>query len=189
MKIILGSSSRFRQEMLSQMGYQFSIVSPDIDEKSIRDTNPRKLVMAIALAKAEAILSKIPEPAIIITADQVVLFKGEIREKPTSEEEARNFLSSYGESPIETINAVVATNSKTGKQSSGTDSTRIFLRPIPEETINSLIQEGIIFHCAGGLRLEDPLMQPFIIEIKGSQDSLMGLPKELTRSLIEKVQE
>lgn len=115
MNIILGSSSRFRQEMLSQMGYQFSIVSPDIDEKAIRDADPHKLVMAIALAKAEAILSKIQEPVIVITADQVVTFKGEIREKPTSEKEARNFLSSYGESPIETINAVVVTNSKTNR--------------------------------------------------------------------------
>ena len=187
MKIILGSSSKFRQQILTEMGYDFEVISPDIDEKKIRDVDPKKLVLALAHAKAEAILKKIQEPAVIITADQVVTFKGEIREKPSSPEQVREFLESYGNNMSETVNGIVVTNTVNKKQESAYDTVQVFLHDIPSHVIDQLIEEGVIFHCAGALRLEDPLMVPFIKEIRGSQDSLMGLPKNLTKSLMQKV--
>lgn len=187
MKVILGSSSKFRQQVMQDLGYDFEIVSPDIDEKSIRDNNPEKIVTKLAHAKAEAIIKKIKEPALIITADQVISFKGKIREKPTSNEEAFEFLSSYGEEPSETVNSVVATNTENGKQISGIDIVKVYLNPIPQDVINKLIEQGIIFHCAGALRLEDPLMKAFIQKIDGTEDSLMGLPKTLVKNLIKQV--
>ncbi|KAL6956115.1 hypothetical protein U1Q18_044382, partial [Sarracenia purpurea var. burkii] len=50
-KIILGSSSIARRKILAEMGYDFMIVTADIDEKSIRREKPEDLVMAIAEAK------------------------------------------------------------------------------------------------------------------------------------------
>ena len=98
-KIILGSSSVARRKILSEMGYLFTIMTADIDEKSIRKETPEDLVMALAEAKAEAILQRLPvddylkeaEPTLLITSDQVVVYEGVIREKPTSKEEARQF--------------------------------------------------------------------------------------------------
>jgi septum formation protein len=184
MKVILGSSSKFRQQIMQDLGYDFDIINPDIDEKIIRDNDPKALVLMIAYAKADAIIKKINEPALIITADQVISFMGKIREKPISNIEAYEFLSSYGKEYSETINAVVVTNTKNGRQASGIDIARVYLRKIPKNVINKIIGEGIIFHCAGALRLEDPLMKPYIKRIEGSEDSLMGLPKALTKKLI-----
>nr|AEV89965.1 Maf-like protein [Humulus lupulus]AEV89966.1 Maf-like protein [Humulus lupulus]BAF85812.1 putative Maf-like protein [Humulus lupulus] len=78
-KIILGSSSVARRKILAEMGYDFAIMTADIDEKSIRKEIPEELVVALAEAKAAAILPRIPtgdyinavEPTLLITADQV----------------------------------------------------------------------------------------------------------------------
>ncbi|MEK7551684.1 MAG: nucleoside triphosphate pyrophosphatase [Patescibacteria group bacterium] len=187
MKIILGSSSKFRQKVMQDLGYDFEVISPNIDEKNIRDNDLKKLVLKIAYAKANAIIEKIKEPALIITADQVISFNGTIREKPVSKEEAYQFLSSYKEKPLEAINGIVVTNTKRKIQKSGIDIVKVYLRPIPKNIINKLIDEGLIFHCAGALRFEDPLMKPFIQKIEGSEGSLMGLPKILTIKLITNV--
>lgn len=119
MKIILGSQSKGRQDVLKRMGYDFEAMSANIDEKSIRHFNPADLVLLIAQAKTLALLPKIKEPAILITADQVVLFNGEIREKPIDKKQAYEFLKSSHLHPIETIGAVVVTNTKTGKSVNG----------------------------------------------------------------------
>ncbi|GMP81354.1 hypothetical protein CsSME_00036096 [Camellia sinensis var. sinensis] len=58
-KIILGSSSVARRKVLAEMGYDFTIMSADIDEKSIRKEKPEELVMALAEAKADAILLRL----------------------------------------------------------------------------------------------------------------------------------
>ncbi|MCH91503.1 maf-like protein [Trifolium medium] len=50
-KIILGSSSIARRKILSEMGYEFTLMTADIDEKSIRKDTPEELVTALAEAK------------------------------------------------------------------------------------------------------------------------------------------
>ncbi|HWY79731.1 MAG TPA: Maf family protein [Candidatus Sulfotelmatobacter sp.] len=187
MKIILGSSSQFRKQMLQEMGYDFEVVSPDINEKLIRDVNPEKLVLSLALAKAKAITNNIKYPATIITADQVISFDGTIREKPKDEQDARSFLLSYGIKPSKVINGIVVTNTLNNKQVTAIDIVEFYLEPLTKEVIDELIKQKIIFQCAGALRLEDPLMKPFIKEIRGTPDSFMGLSKKLTESLLKEV--
>ncbi|KAL4559439.1 hypothetical protein LXL04_031577 [Taraxacum kok-saghyz] len=77
-KIILGSSSIARRKILAEMGYEFTLMSADIDEKSIRTEKPEELVMALAKEKADAIVSKLQKsddqkkdatPSILIASD------------------------------------------------------------------------------------------------------------------------
>ncbi|KAK1275448.1 hypothetical protein QJS04_geneDACA003733 [Acorus gramineus] len=51
-KIILGSSSAARKDILAEMGYQFTVMTADIDEKSMRREKPEELVMVLAEAKS-----------------------------------------------------------------------------------------------------------------------------------------
>ncbi|XLS54359.1 hypothetical protein HN51_004114 [Arachis hypogaea] len=57
LQIILGSSSVARRKILSEMGYEFTKMTADIDEKSIRKETPEELVMALAEAKCFVSLS------------------------------------------------------------------------------------------------------------------------------------
>src|SRR3989344_5547078 len=95
MKIILGSQSKGRRKMLEEMGYEFEVRSANIDEKAIRIDDPKELTLALARAKAEALRAQFLEDAILITSDQVVVWNGEIREKPQDKKKAEDFLEGY----------------------------------------------------------------------------------------------
>lgn len=115
--IILGSSSSNRQFVLSRCGWHFDVMVPDIDEKAIRNPDPYLLPVIIAKAKATAILSRLDVsrgPFVLLTADQIVLYGSEVREKPINEAQAMEFLSSYSEREVSTVSAVVATHYPSG---------------------------------------------------------------------------
>lgn len=188
MNLILGSSSKYRQQILREQGYDFTIISPDIDEKAIRDADPHKLVLLLAAAKAEAILPKLTEPAIVITADQVVDWRGQIREKPASPEQAREFLHGYAEAPATTVSGIQVINTANGKRANGVDRATIYFSAIPEAVIDALIEKGDIFHHSGGFAIEESILQPYITKIEGPKDSVWGMPITLLQRLIEQVQ-
>lgn len=98
---------------------------------------------------------------------QVVVHSGELREKPESPEEARRFIRSYGDSPASTIGACVCTCLETGTTVEDLDICRVHMDPVPEDVINSLIEEGGVFATAGGLMVEHPLVQPHVTRIEG----------------------
>ena len=95
MKLILGSQSKGRAQVLRDAGFEFRVMHADIDEKAIRSENFEELPLLIARAKAAGLLPRISEPAYLITADLVIVCNGELREKPISYEEAERFLKSY----------------------------------------------------------------------------------------------
>lgn len=186
MKIILGSKSKGRKKILTEMGYDFDIMDPDIDEKAIRFEDPRELTLALAKAKVEALLPQISEPAILITSDQIVVYQDKIREKPENAEEAREFLRSYNEEHAETVTAVAATNTKTGKSASEVEIAKIYFNPFSDKDIDEIIKLGDTFHYAGGFDVAG-YWEKYVKKIEGNRDSVIGLPKELTKKLIEKV--
>ncbi|KAF2302292.1 hypothetical protein GH714_034003 [Hevea brasiliensis] len=166
-KIILGSSSMARRQILSEMGYEFSIMTADIDEKCIRKEKPEELVMALAHAKADAIVTRLQtmgqleenaHATLLITADTVVLYKGMIREKPTTKEEARNFIKGWVFWwSCSCCGIVLVTNLTTGTRKGAWERAEVYFHEIPDEVIDSLV---------------------------GSTDTVMGLSKALTEKLI-----
>ncbi|XP_039158625.1 7-methyl-GTP pyrophosphatase isoform X3 [Eucalyptus grandis] len=165
-QIILGSSSMPRQHILAEMGYDFTVMTADIDEKAIRKDKPEELVTALAEAK-------------------VVVHEGRIREKPSSKDEARNFIEGYSGGRAEVVGSVLVTNLKTGRREAGWERAEVYFYDIPAEVVQSLIDEGITLNVAGGLMLEHPLTSPIIKEVIGTADTIMGLPKSLTERLIQ----
>ncbi|KAE8100243.1 hypothetical protein FH972_018160 [Carpinus fangiana] len=192
-KIILGSSSVARRTILAEMGHEFTIVTADIDEKGIRKEKPEDLVMALAEAKADAIMSKLrtinnqrrdDKQTILIAADTVVVYEDVVREKPSSKEEAQQFLKDYSGGHAATVGSVLVTNLKTGFRKGEWDRVEIYFHEIPDEIIEKLIEEGSVLNVAGGLIIEHPLILPFVKQVVGTTDSVMGLPKDLTEKLI-----
>ncbi|XP_058225607.1 uncharacterized protein LOC131334549 isoform X2 [Rhododendron vialii] len=191
-KIILGSSSVHRQKVLAEMGYDFTIMTADIDEKSIRRNTPEEMVMAIAEAKAEAIIAKLPidyckqdaEPPLLITGDQVVVYEGKVREKPSSKEEARQFIKGYSSGTAGTVSSVLVTNLKSGLSKGDWEKAEIHFHAIPDQVVDNLIQEKMVLNVAGALISEHPLLLPYVKQLVGTTESMMGLPKALTERLI-----
>ncbi|XP_023728213.1 uncharacterized protein LOC111875911 isoform X2 [Lactuca sativa] len=193
-RIILGSSSIARRKILAEMGYEFALMSADIDEKSIRTEKPEELVMALAKAKADAIVSKLQTsddqkkdviPSILIASDTVVVYDGTIREKPSSEEEARQFIKDYSGKHAATLSSVFVTNLKTGFTKVDCDKAEIYFHDIPDDVVEKLIEEGLVLRVAGALIIEHPLVAPYVKNLIGTSDSVMGLPKALTEKLLK----
>lgn len=186
MRIILGSQSRQRKNILEEMGFDFDVMPAGIDEKAVRHDNPKDLVIILAHAKADALLVSITEPALLITSDQVVVCNNVILEKPESKAEAREFLTGYNQYPAQTVTGVVVTNTKTGQRAGAVDVAKVYFKGFSAEEINELVQKGDVFDYAGGFTIADKWMNN-IERIEGAQDSVLGLPKEVTQRLIDQV--
>ncbi len=191
MKLILGSASRWRRQILKEAGFEFVVMAADIDEKKIRHADPVVLALEIAKAKAEALLPKIQEPALLITTDQIVVCNGEVFEKPCDPDEARRFMHCYNAHPASTITAVVVTNCATGKQVSGVDVVSVEFHRIPEAEMERLIVDKEIFFCAGGFQVEglNGELNQYIKTVDGDVDSVKGLPMQLLNKLFDEINE
>uniref|UniRef100_A0A0R0GM78 Maf-like protein n=1 Tax=Glycine max TaxID=3847 RepID=A0A0R0GM78_SOYBN len=112
---------------------------------------------------------------------EVAVYEGVIREKPTSKEEARQFLKDYSGKLAATVGSVLVTNLKTGLRKGDLDRVDVLFSP----TFAILVDEGITLNVAGGLIIEHPLIFPYVKEVVGTTDSMMGLPKALTEKLLK----
>ncbi len=177
MKIILGSASENRRRVLRAARYDFEVMSADIDEKAIRHENLYEIPVLLAKAKAVALFPKIKEPAFLITADQVIVWNGKLREKATSIEEARHFLEMFSGSEFsaEHVNGITVTNTATGRSLTEREISRVYFSKIPREIINTFLAEGIWGKYAGGYGVDHPLLAPFI-RLEGTMESALGLP-------------
>ncbi len=154
------------------------------------------MLLAVAHAKADALLPKLqseapPRAQLVITADQVIGFGGEIREKPSSPEQAKEFLQSYGASgtPAECVTAVVVSCVASGERFGGVDVAWQHWLPIPDDVADAVIAKGDVMRCAGSFMVDEPLLEPFQGERVGEMESVEGMPISLTRSLLLKAAE
>lgn len=187
--IILGSQSKYRKGVLKELGYKFETMSSDIDEKAIRDDDPNELILKLARAKNDALKNKIGAEDILITSDQITIYKGEIREKPTSREEAYKFLKSYSNSNLTTYTSLVVFNKANGKQAEGVDIVPVYFNEILESDIQTLIHQDNILHLGGGFLIQDPILFKCVKKIDGDIKSVMAMPPKLLQRLLKEVKE
>jgi len=81
MKLVLGSTSPFRKTLLERLRIDFVCDSPDIDETPLENEAVEKMVIRLAIAKAQAISQRHPE-SLIIGSDQSAVLNGEKLSKP-----------------------------------------------------------------------------------------------------------
>jgi septum formation protein len=127
---------------------------------------------------------------ILLTGDQVVTCQGHILEKPESEEEAVQFVQKYATDPPSTVGSCVIHHYPSGIQVEGVDTATIYFDSKLDATrlVRQLVEEGEpVLSCAGGLMIEHPLVQEYVQRIDGTQDSVMGLSKDLVQRLLEEL--
>mmetsp|Transcript_25243 Transcript_25243/g.59527 ORF Transcript_25243/g.59527 Transcript_25243/m.59527 type:complete len:308 (+) Transcript_25243:157-1080(+) len=211
--LLLGSASFTRKLILGEMGVPYSKFVRPIDEKALGDRSenapPRELVLLLANAKMDRLVQELTENNpddlpendgdkgwVVLTGDQVVTCGGKILEKPESVEEAKEFVEGYAASPPSTVGSVVLYHHPSGIRVDGVDTATIHFN---SETlggggssalIDSLIEQGEpVMSCAGGLMIEHPLTQHHVDRIDGTEDSVMGLSKDLVSRLLQELAE
>jgi septum formation protein len=188
--LILGSSSRFRQQVLQDAQIPFSVRTADIDERTLgnRDGNASELVLQLARAKAMAIKHRgdLPIPCILATSDQVVTFEGVILEKPHDAEEARQRLRGYRGKRAATVTSLHLEHVGEGLVEEDVDVAQVEFGELPDAAIEAAIAQGNILHCAGSFDHDDPALKPYI-HCVGDPTSVTGMPLPLFRKLIARL--
>jgi septum formation protein len=85
--LILGSTSKYRRELLQRLRVPFDVVSPDVDETPLAGEAPHTLACRLAMAKAQAVAALHPH-AVVIGSDQVADLNGEPLGKPGTHDRA-----------------------------------------------------------------------------------------------------
>ena len=124
---ILASASPQRKELLKKAGYNFKIVPPDIDESAIptEGIKPCEYAKKLALAKAKSIAAGFPD-RLVIGADTVVDFEGEIIGKPCDAKEAEEITRKLFSRPHKVITAVAILRLSDGIEIVESDTTTVY---------------------------------------------------------------
>ena len=182
--IILASASPRRRQLLSNAGYEFVVVEPDVDESVFVTDGITACEYAemLALAKAKSVAPGYPD-ALVIGADTVADFAGEIIGKPNDAEDAERITSKLFSAPHKVITGLAIVRLRDQTEIVRSDSTTVYPKPMTASQIAEHIQSGTWRDKAGAYAIQET-GDEFVERIEGSLTNVMGLPMELLQSLL-----
>ena len=181
--LILASTSRYRQELLTRLRLPFEAVAPEVDETPLAGEVPAALAERLALAKARAVASLHPH-AVVIGSDQVADLVGEPLGKPGSHAAARAQLQrmSGREVVFQTAVAVVAP----GLAAIERAEVRVRLRPLSDREIETYLLADQPYDCAGSAKVESLGIALLDAVVSDDPTALIGLPLIRTCQLLRR---
>ncbi|PWB38243.1 MAG: hypothetical protein C3F02_04530 [Parcubacteria group bacterium] len=188
MKIIFGIDNDNQERILHEMGVDFIVRPTNFVEHPVHYGDPSQQALAMAKAKAQRLDNDLNEPVVILTTAQVVTYEEHFLHKPKNEAEARKLLDSYHRLPAKCYTAVVAINAQSSQEAEGVELAKVYFNPLSKDEIDHLIKTGDVYNLEGGFNIRGAEWRRHIRTIDGHQDTVLGLPKELARRLIEQVQ-
>lgn len=169
-KIILGSSSPRRQELLKLITENFSVRKSNTKE-SFESKEPSEIVREISLKKSKDI--EIYPNELLITADTIVTLNGKIFGKPKDFEDGLNMLKKLSN---KTHNVYTGITLRTNEKiKSFYDLSKVTFYPLDDQIIKFYLEKYQPFDKAGGYAIQD-FAAVFVKKIEGDYYNIMGLP-------------
>lgn len=173
--VILGSTSRYRRELLSRLRLTFDTASPDVDETPQAGETPQALALRLALAKARDVARRFPE-AVVIGSDQVADLDGEPLGKPGTHERAVAQLQHMRGKTVVFQTAVAVVCQATGFEQIDLAPVRVVFRDLDDGEIERYLRAEQPYDCAGSAKSEG-LGIALLARIDNDDPSaLVGLP-------------
>ncbi|RDI25963.1 Maf family nucleotide pyrophosphatase [Pseudacidovorax intermedius] len=151
--VILGSTSRYRREMLSRLHLPFDVQPPEVDETPHPGETPAALAARLALAKARAVAERFPE-AIVIGSDQVADLDGEPLGKPGDHERATVQLRRMSGRTLVFQTALAVVCQRTGFVQQDLAPVRVTFRTLSDAAIERYLRAEQPYDCAGSAKSE-----------------------------------
>ena len=175
MKVILASSSKFRRQLLDKLNISFKCISPDIDEKRLKNEAVKDYVKRLSIEKASKIACS-NQKSIIIGSDEVADLKGRIIGKPITKKNAKKQLRMLSGNKVVFRTGLCVLNSETGKYYASVNNYNIFFRDLNDSIINKYLESDDVLKCAASIRIEG-LAINLVRKMNGADpSSIMGLP-------------
>ena len=181
--LVLGSTSRYRRELLTRFRLPFDIASPDVDETPQPGETPAALALRLALAKAHAVAAQHPQ-AIVIGSDQVADLQGQPLGKPLVHDKAVAQLRAMSGQSMLFHTAVAVVCQATGFAQADTAVVRTVFRTLSDAEIERYLRAEEPYDCAGSAKSEG--LGITLLEAIESDDptALIGLPLIRTARLL-----
>ena len=175
MKVILASSSKFRKQLLDKLNISFKCISPDIDEKRLKNEAVKDYVKRLSIEKASKIACS-NQKSIIIGSDEVADLKGRIIGKPITKKNAKKQLRMLSGNKVVFRTGLCVLNSETGKYYASVNNYNIFFKDLNDSIINKYLESDDVLKCAASIRIEG-LAINLVRKMNGADpSSIMGLP-------------
>lgn len=182
-RLILASSSPFRQQLLQRLGLKFAAISPDIDERAMTGEAPADLAHRLAEAKARRIGRDYPA-ALVIGSDQVAVLNGRLVGKPGSHAAAVSQLTAASGQTMQFHTAVCLLNVAAARLQLDVVTCSVTFRKLGMDQIENYLRSEQPYSCAGAFKSE-ALGIALMEKLEGPDPTaLIGLPLiRLTRML------
>lgn len=183
--LILGSSSKPRQNLLKRLQIPFEIASPDIDETPLLGESAEQLVMRLAEAKARKVAEQYPD-AFIIGADQVGVLENQILGKPHTHENAVKQLEKMSGKRVEYFIGLCLLDAKNKTRQCALETFSVTFRNLTSKMIENYLHKEDALQCAGSFKAEGlgiALVQTFH---DTDYTALIGLPLIRLTNMLEK---
>lgn len=174
-KLILGSTSAYRRELLQRLRVPFGVAAPDVDETPLPNETPLALARRLALSKARAVAQQYPD-CVVIGSDQVADLDGEPLGKPGTHERAVAQLQKMRGKTVVFQTAVAVVCQASGFQQEDVAPVRVVFRDLSDAEIENYLRAETPYDCAGSAKSEG--LGIALLESIDNDDpsALVGLP-------------
>jgi septum formation protein len=183
-KLVLGSTSPYRRELLARLRIPFEVAAPDVDEAAQPTETPMQLACRLAMEKARVVAAKFPS-CVVIGSDQVADLDGLSLGKPGNHERATLQLQQMrGKTVIfQTAVAVVCQESKFAQMDLA--QVKVKFRDLTDAEIEAYLRAETPYDCAGSAKSEG--LGIALLESIENDDptALVGLPLIRTCRMIQ----
>ncbi len=171
-KIILGSQSPRRFEILADAGFDIKVIKPTVEERYPFDLDYYKVPEYISKLKIFDIYSYLGEDDdFIICADTMVIFEKRLVGKPKNADHAFKILKTMNGKPHDVVTGVSMRKNK--KQISFSEITKVRFKELSDEEIKMYIDKFQPYDKAGAYNIQEYIGVDYIV---GEYQNVMGLP-------------
>lgn len=185
LQLILASQSPRRKQLLTEMGFDFSVQVKNTDESIPIHISAENAAAYLAEKKARAFEGELTANQVVLTADTVVVCGGNVLNKPVDATEAKNMLEMLSGNTHQVITGVSLMT--TQQIITRSDVARVNFRQLTSQEISYYISNYHPFDKAGAYGIQEWIGMIGIHKIEGSFFTVMGLPTHLVYEMIHQL--
>ncbi|MGA9173721.1 MAG: Maf family protein [Thermoactinomyces sp.] len=187
-ELVLASGSPRRRELLALYGVDFRVQTSQVDETIDHSLPPGKIVEELALRKARAVAAAC-DHALVIGADTVVVYGGEILGKPCDEDEAKKMLSRLQGRDHQVYSGIALVRVQAGEkveEKTAHRATKVWMRSLSPEKIAWYVSTKEPLDKAGAYGIQGRGAR-LVDKIEGCYFNVVGMSLSLLDQMLEEI--
>lgn len=175
-KLVLGSQSPRRKQLLAGCGFEFDIRVKDTNEDWPDGMPVKDIAEYLARKKADALRGELGHNELLVTSDTTVLLEGRIYNKPADADDAVRILSELSGKTHSVVTGVCLSTKDV--QKSFSETSLVVMKEISPDHIRYYVEQYKPFDKAGAYAIQEWIGLTHILRMEGSYSNIMGLPTE-----------